>query len=89
MCLALFIYVSDLGMEYTVFAMVAKAFVTIGFNSIYVYTSELFPTEVRSIGVGTASMCARISGMIAPYLGSTLVRNSDVQPVIVVVFSNS
>lgn len=53
--------------------MVAKGFVTVGFSSIYVYTSELFPTEVRNVGVGSASMCARVGGMIAPYMGPSLV----------------
>ena len=63
-----------MGTEYTAFTMVAKAFVSVGFNGIYVYTSELFPTEVRHVGLGTASMCARVSGMAAPYIGGPLVR---------------
>jgi OCT family organic cation transporter-like MFS transporter 4/5 len=53
--------------------MVSKGFVTVGFSSIYVFTSELFPTEVRNVGVGSASMCARVGGMIAPYMGPSLV----------------
>ena len=48
-------------------------FVTMGFSSIYVFTSELYPTEVRNVGVGVASMCARISGMAAPNVGGPLV----------------
>ncbi|ELU09061.1 hypothetical protein CAPTEDRAFT_121679 [Capitella teleta] len=56
----------------TVLAMVSKGFVTVGFSGIYVFTSELFPTEVRNVGVGSASMCARVGGMIAPYMGPSL-----------------
>ena len=43
------------------------------FTDIYVYTSEVVPTEVRNIGMGTSSVCARISGMAAPYVGGLLV----------------
>ena len=64
---------SDMQVEYTVFTMVAKAFVSVSYSSVYVYTSELYPTEVRNIGAGTALMCANISGMIAPYVGGPLV----------------
>ncbi len=42
------------------------------FTDIYIYTSEVVPTEVRNIGMGTASFCARISGMAAPYVGGIL-----------------
>ena len=63
-----------MGTEYTIFTMVAKAFVTVGFNGIFVYASELFPTEVRHVGMGTAVMWARISGIAAPYIGGPLVR---------------
>jgi hypothetical protein len=66
--------VADMGLTYTIFTMVAKAFVSVGFNSIYVFTTEIMPTEVRNIGLGTASMCARVSGMIAPFIGGPLVR---------------
>ena len=43
------------------------------FTDIYVYTSEVVPTEVRNIGMGTSSVCARLSGMAAPYIGGILV----------------
>ncbi len=40
------------------------------FGIIYVYSAELFPTIIRSIGVGTSSVFARVGGMVAPYIGS-------------------
>ena len=58
-----------------VLALVGKAGAAMAFTDIYIYTSELVPTEVRNIGIGTASFCARISGMAAPYVGGILVRN--------------
>ena len=53
--------------------MIGKAGATAAFAAIYVYSAEIYPTEVRNIGMGTSSVCARISGMAAPYLGGTLV----------------
>src|SRR6218665_3725247 len=57
-------------------AMVGKAFVTITFSVVYVHSSELFPTEIRHVGLGTASMWARVGSMIAPYMGAPLVSHS-------------
>ena len=36
--------------------------------TVLLYTAELFPTVIRSSGMGAASFFARIGGMIAPYL---------------------
>lgn len=37
---------------------------SISFPTVYLYAGELFPTVVRNIGVGTASMIARIGSMV-------------------------
>jgi len=39
-----------------------------GFCAIYVYAPELYPTEVRTIGIGFAGAVGRIGGIIAPFL---------------------
>jgi MFS family permease len=41
---------------------------SISFPTVYLYAGELFPTVVRNIGIGTASMLARIGSMIAPFV---------------------
>lgn len=41
---------------------------SISFPTVYLYAGELFPTVVRNVGVGTASMIARIGSMVAPYV---------------------
>ncbi|XP_048755771.1 organic cation transporter protein-like isoform X2 [Ostrea edulis] len=38
------------------------------FAVLYVYTGELFPTVIRSIVMGTASIGARVGALISPYL---------------------
>ena len=35
---------------------------------VYIFSAELFPTVVRNVGMGTSSLCARIGGIICPYI---------------------
>ena len=63
-----------------------KAFVTMAFYGIYIYSAETFPTEVRHVGMGTASLCARISGMIAPYMGPPLVRTDPLSTYFICIY---
>ncbi|MNP52060.1 putative niacin/nicotinamide transporter NaiP [compost metagenome] len=42
-------------------------------GGMYAYTPELYPTGVRSTGVGLAASFGRIGGIIAPYLVGILV----------------
>ncbi|XP_033741747.1 organic cation transporter protein-like [Pecten maximus] len=49
-------------------AMLGKLGISAAFAIIYVWSAELFPTVVRNAGMGASSSCARIGGMIAPYI---------------------
>jgi len=40
----------------------------ISFPTIYLYSSEVFPTVVRNVGIGLGSTSARVGSMIAPYI---------------------
>ncbi len=58
------------------FALIGKGGAAAAFSSVYLYTPELFPTQLRNIAMGTASMCGRVSAMAAPYVGGPMVRVS-------------
>lgn len=55
--------------------------ISITFSVVYVWTGELFPTVVRNVAMGTASMFARFGSMTAPFVAS-LGSNDWVSPVV-------
>ncbi|CAB1316753.1 unnamed protein product [Coregonus sp. 'balchen'] len=48
--------------------MVGKFGFTMSFTVVYIYTAEIYPTVVRSAGVGMCSSAARIGTIAAPYV---------------------
>lgn len=55
-------------------AGICLSFFNLGaWGGMYAYTPELYPTGVRSTGVGLAASFGRIGGIIAPYLVGILV----------------
>ncbi|XP_062716935.1 organic cation transporter protein isoform X1 [Aedes albopictus] len=55
---------------------------SISFPTVYLYAGELFPTVVRNVGIGTASMIARIGSMIAPFVAGMGVISHWLPPMI-------
>ncbi|CAG5108276.1 Oidioi.mRNA.OKI2018_I69.chr1.g3719.t1.cds [Oikopleura dioica] len=49
-------------------AFAGKFFISGSFGAIYVYGAELFPTPLRSTGIGFGSMFGRIGGFLAPFI---------------------
>lgn len=45
--------------------MIGRLCASLGFAMVYLYTSELFPTPIRSTAVGVCSTVARIGGIVA------------------------
>nr|CAD7456245.1 unnamed protein product [Timema tahoe] len=48
--------------------MIGKLSVTASFNVVYIMSAEQFPTVLRNVGIGSSSTCARIGGIVAPYV---------------------
>ena len=53
-----------------------KFFDTAVFQQAFLYTSEMMPTPVRNVAVGTCSMVARVGCVVTPYLVELLVSRS-------------
>ncbi|XP_046846878.1 solute carrier family 22 member 16-like [Xenia sp. Carnegie-2017] len=51
-----------------IMAMICKYAILVSFNTVYIYSSELFPTSVRTIGIGTSSAFARIGSFLSLYV---------------------
>jgi OCT family organic cation transporter-like MFS transporter 4/5 len=48
--------------------MIGKLSITASYGIIYIFSAEIFPTPIRNVAVGAASMSARIGGILCPYL---------------------
>ena len=51
-------------------SMFGKFFITAAFGSVFVFTTELFPTELRSATMGLCSAAARVGDAAAPLVVS-------------------
>ncbi|XP_021761978.1 organic cation/carnitine transporter 7-like isoform X2 [Chenopodium quinoa] len=51
----------------------ARICITSTFNIIYIYAPEIYPTSVRTTGVGVASSMGRIGGMTCPLVAVSLI----------------
>ncbi|XP_055954755.1 organic cation transporter protein-like [Patella vulgata] len=58
----------DLNWLMTVFTLMGQCGTISSFAIVWLWTSELFPTELRNVGTGTGSASARAGAVVAPYL---------------------
>nr|XP_055047045.1 putative transporter SVOPL [Misgurnus anguillicaudatus]XP_055047046.1 putative transporter SVOPL [Misgurnus anguillicaudatus] len=63
---------------FTVLLFLLRSVVAMNFNVVYIYTAEVYPTSVRSIGMGFCTSFSRIGGMIAPFIAQVLMSRSVV-----------
>lgn len=68
-------------------AGVCLSFFNLGaWGAMYAYTPELYPTSVRSTGVGMAASFGRIGGVIGPYLVGMLIAGGTAIEAVFAVF---
>ena len=60
----------------TIILFTARGIIAGVFQAAYVYTPEVYPTPLRSVGVGSCSAMARLGAMITPYVAQVLVKSS-------------
>ncbi len=73
------------GVGMMVVVMAGKFGIICIFAIIYLHSSEVFPTVVRTSGLGTCSMCGRIGSMLAPIIGRELGQVN--RPAAIVIFA--
>ncbi|TRY64668.1 hypothetical protein DNTS_028698 [Danionella cerebrum] len=61
---------------FTVLLFLLRSVVSMNFSVVYIYTAEVYPTSVRSIGMGFCTSFSRIGGMIAPFVAQVLMSKS-------------
>ncbi|XP_047110116.1 organic cation transporter protein-like [Schistocerca piceifrons] len=50
------------------FAMIGKLGITAAYGTLYIFSAEQFPTVIRNVALGASSTCARVGGILAPYV---------------------
>ncbi|XP_021119319.1 putative transporter SVOPL isoform X7 [Heterocephalus glaber] len=58
------------------FLFTLRALVAANFNTIYIYTAEVYPTTMRALGMGTSGSLCRIGAMVAPFISQVLMSAS-------------
>ncbi|KAK9878401.1 hypothetical protein WA026_021708 [Henosepilachna vigintioctopunctata] len=66
-------------------AMIGKLAVTSAYGTIYIFSTEQFPTVIRNAGLGAGSTCARFGSIMAPYIN---VLNKIWTPLPLVIFGS-
>lgn len=71
----------------TLFLFLIRAFATGVFQTMYVYTPEVYPTKVRGAGMGVLYAVARIGAIVTPYVAQVLFRANDYAAIALYAFS--
>jgi MFS transporter, putative metabolite:H+ symporter len=68
-----FLFAVASGFGWVLASAILMSFFSLGaWAALYAWTPELYPTEIRTTGMGWASGMARVAGIVAPTLGGIL-----------------
>ncbi|GFQ75732.1 organic cation transporter protein, partial [Trichonephila clavata] len=67
-CATILTVPTDMPWLSTTLGLIGRFCVTGSFRLLYIYTTEIFPTDVRNVTLGSCSMCARIGSILAPFI---------------------
>ncbi|XP_075992399.1 carcinine transporter [Anticarsia gemmatalis] len=73
-CIVTVLLPNDAQMETLILYLISKCFISASFLIIYPYAGELYPTELRGVGIGTSAYIGGLGLIIIPfinYLGSS------------------
>ncbi|XP_035829523.1 putative transporter SVOPL [Aplysia californica] len=76
---AILVLIIQLDMPRSVFTIVLfciRGFSAAFGNLLYIYSSEIYPTTIRTLGMGTASAWARVGAMTTPFIAQVLLSRS-------------
>jgi putative MFS transporter len=69
-----FLFAVTSGLAWILLAAILMSFFSLGaWAALYAYTPELYPTEMRTTGMGWASGMARVAGALSPTIGGVLI----------------
>lgn len=58
----------------TIILFLARGVIAGLFQAAYIYTPEVYPTALRSVGVGGCSTLARLGAMATPYVAQVIIQ---------------
>ncbi|XP_078365275.1 organic cation transporter protein-like [Oculina patagonica] len=67
-CLLVLTVPEDLKGLITALAIIGRFFGSASFSNIYLYSTELYPTTIRNMALGTCSTFSRIGGIVVPFI---------------------
>lgn len=65
-----------------ILATLTKFFVSVGFSIVFIYTAELYPTSVRSLGMGLTTFVGKFGSALAPILISEFKYTLGIHPMV-------
>ncbi|XP_059060513.1 carcinine transporter isoform X1 [Achroia grisella] len=81
-CIVTVLLPQDAQMETLILYLISKCFISASFLIIYPYAGELYPTELRGIGIGTSAYIGGLGLIIIPFI-NYLGANNLVLPLVV------